>query len=111
MLHYARTGDFVRALLVDARNANEYAFALGALAHFTSDTTGHPAVNSAVAIEFPNLQRSPARKLLTKRIGLLISRQSSVLIWTRWRNTAIALTIIIHSSASEWPKSCSIKFF
>ncbi len=56
LVHYVRSGDFVHALLADALNANEYAFALGALAHYTSDIVGHPAVNSAVAIEFPKLK-------------------------------------------------------
>src|SRR4051812_7806289 len=37
LVHYVRSGDFVRALLLHAQNANEYAFALGALAHYTSD--------------------------------------------------------------------------
>src|SRR5690242_8492733 len=38
LVHYVRSGDFVSALLREARNANEYAFALGALAHYSSDT-------------------------------------------------------------------------
>jgi len=33
LLHYVRSGDFVEALLRDARGIDEYAFALGALAH------------------------------------------------------------------------------
>lgn len=57
LVHYVRSGDFVRALLQDSQNADEYAFALGALAHYTSDITGHPAVNRAVAIEFPKLKK------------------------------------------------------
>jgi hypothetical protein len=35
---------------------NEYAFALGALAHYSSDITGHPAVNESVGIEYPKLR-------------------------------------------------------
>src|SRR5579884_1500016 len=42
LAHYVRSGDFVAALLREARNANEYAFALGALAHYAADNTGHP---------------------------------------------------------------------
>ena len=57
LLHYVRTGDFVMALIADASNVNEYAFALGALAHYTSDNTGHPTINRAVAIRFPNLRK------------------------------------------------------
>ncbi|MFL6429591.1 MAG: zinc dependent phospholipase C family protein [Acidobacteriaceae bacterium] len=57
MTHYIRTGDFVSNLIRDAQNPNEFAFALGALAHYTSDTLGHPAVNRATASEYPNLSR------------------------------------------------------
>ncbi|MBS1814449.1 MAG: zinc dependent phospholipase C family protein [Acidobacteria bacterium] len=57
MLHYVRTGDFVEALLRDATNADELAFALGALAHYTSDTVGHPYVNHLVALQFPRLEK------------------------------------------------------
>ena len=55
LTHYVRSGDFVEALLSEATDINEYAFALGALSHYNSDITGHPAVNSAVATEFPKL--------------------------------------------------------
>ena len=33
LLHYVRTGDFVSALLRESTDPDEYAFALGALAH------------------------------------------------------------------------------
>src|SRR5260370_27653186 len=56
LVHYVRSGDFVRELLLESTDANEYAFALGALAHYSSDITGHPAVNQAVAIEYPKLR-------------------------------------------------------
>src|SRR5580765_3617940 len=56
LLHYVRTGDFVEAMLDDAQDINEYAFALGALAHYSSDNVGHPMVNKVVAIEFPELR-------------------------------------------------------
>ena len=56
LLHYVRSGDFVEALLLDARDINEYAFALGALAHYANDNTGHPeATNKAVPLIFPKL--------------------------------------------------------
>src|SRR5205807_2596308 len=57
LVHYVRTGDFVAALVEEASDINEYAFALGALAHYSSDNMGHPAINKVVAIEFPKLQR------------------------------------------------------
>lgn len=57
LVHYVRSGDFVHELLLESQNANEYAFALGALAHYASDITGHRmAVNQAVAIEYPKLR-------------------------------------------------------
>ncbi|MGD0215751.1 MAG: zinc dependent phospholipase C family protein [Terriglobales bacterium] len=57
LVHYVRTGDFVRELLLESQDQNEYAFALGALAHYTSDINGHGmAVNEAVAIEYPKLR-------------------------------------------------------
>ena len=54
--HYVRSGDFVIEMLRESADVNEYAFALGALAHYSSDITGHPAVNRAVAIEYPKLR-------------------------------------------------------
>jgi hypothetical protein len=57
LVHYVRSGDFVQALLRDAADLNEYAFALGALAHYASDISGHPTINRITAIEFPKLQR------------------------------------------------------
>ena len=56
LVHYVRSGDFVRELLLESQDANEYAFALGALAHYASDIAGHPAVNQSVAIEYPKLR-------------------------------------------------------
>jgi hypothetical protein len=56
LVHYVRTGDFVRELLLESADVNEYAFALGALAHYASDISGHPAVNQSVAIEYPKLR-------------------------------------------------------
>lgn len=57
LTHYVRTGDFVLALVRDSRDINEYAFALGALAHYSADDRGHPvAVNRSVPIVYPNLR-------------------------------------------------------
>jgi len=57
LTHYVRTGDFVAGLIQEANNPDEYAFALGALAHYVADTRGHPAINAAVAMEFPDLKK------------------------------------------------------
>jgi len=56
LVHYVRTGDFVRELLAQSNDPDEYAFALGALSHYASDIAGHPAVNHAVAIRYPKLR-------------------------------------------------------
>ena len=58
LTHYVRTGDFVMRLLGDARNVNEYAFALGALSHYVGDNVGHhDAINPSTAISFPKLKK------------------------------------------------------
>jgi hypothetical protein len=56
LTHYVRSGDFVLELIKESKDANEYAFALGALSHYVADIDGHPAVNQAVAIEYPKLR-------------------------------------------------------
>ena len=57
LVHYVRSGDFVEALLREARDVNEFAFALGALAHYSSDNAGHPiAINRAVPLIYPKLR-------------------------------------------------------
>jgi hypothetical protein len=57
LTHYVRSGDFVVSLLTQAADVNEYAFALGALAHYAADNTGHPAaVNRAVPMIYPKLR-------------------------------------------------------
>jgi hypothetical protein len=58
LTHYVRSGDFIVALLRDASNADELAFAVGALSHYIGDNIGHSqAVNVAVAVEFPSLEK------------------------------------------------------
>jgi hypothetical protein len=57
IMHYVRTGDFVKALSDSAADVREYAFALGALAHYTADRYGHPlGVNPSVSLLFPDLR-------------------------------------------------------
>jgi hypothetical protein len=58
LTHYVRSGDFVVNLFRNAGDANELAFAVGALSHYIGDNIGHPqATNLAVPIEFPKLAR------------------------------------------------------
>lgn len=58
LTHYVRSGDFVLALLRDAKDLDGYAFALGALAHYAADNDGHKiGINRAVPILYPKLQK------------------------------------------------------
>ena len=56
LTHYVRSGDFVVNLFRNAGNADELAFAVGALSHYIGDSVGHAqATNVAVPVEFPKL--------------------------------------------------------
>jgi hypothetical protein len=57
LTHYVRSGDFVVTLLRESTDANDYAFALGALAHYCGDVDGHPTVNEVASQENPKLRR------------------------------------------------------
>lgn len=56
LVHYVRSGDFVSEMVKQSQDAKEYAFALGALAHYVADVDGHPAVNQAVSLHYPKLR-------------------------------------------------------
>ena len=56
LLHYVRPNEFVEALIRDSKTPDEYAFALGALAHFCGDTEGHPLINELTSAEYPPLR-------------------------------------------------------
>jgi Zinc dependent phospholipase C len=58
LVHYVRSGDMINALLRDANNINEYAFALGFLSHYEADNYGHPiATNRSVPLLYPKLRK------------------------------------------------------
>ena len=58
LAHYVRSADFVVALLHDSKDLNEYAFALGAMAHYAADTDGHRlGTNRAVPVLYPKLRK------------------------------------------------------
>jgi hypothetical protein len=58
LTHYIRSGDFILALLRNAKDLNEYAFAVGALAHYAADNNGHRlGTNRAVPILYPGLRK------------------------------------------------------
>ena len=58
LTHYVRSGDFILALLRDAKDLDGYAFALGALSHYAADNDGHPiATNRSVPLLYPKLKK------------------------------------------------------
>lgn len=58
LAHYVRSGDFVRIMLQDSKDLDEYAFALGAMAHYAADIDGHSlGTNRAVPILYPKLKK------------------------------------------------------
>jgi len=63
LVHYVRSGEFVEEMLRQSQDAKEYAFALGALAHYVSDVDGHPVVNQAVALRYPKLRAKYGRSV------------------------------------------------
>jgi len=57
LTHYVRAGDFVQNMIRESQDLNEYAFALGALAHFAADNNGHRmATNVSVPLLYPELR-------------------------------------------------------
>jgi hypothetical protein len=57
LTHYVRSGDFIVALIRESQDLDDYAFALGALAHYAADNSGHRlATNLAVPILYPKLR-------------------------------------------------------
>lgn len=57
LTHYARSGDFILSMIRNAQDLNEYAFSLGALAHYAADNNGHRmATNLSVPLLYPKLR-------------------------------------------------------
>src|SRR5438046_10299155 len=57
LVHYVRSGDFVAALIRDSSDLNEYAFTLGALAHYADVVTGPPIIKRISAIEISRISQ------------------------------------------------------
>jgi hypothetical protein len=58
LAHYVRTGDFVAALISEAKDVNQLAFGLGALSHYVSDMDVHRgATNIGEAMLYPKLRK------------------------------------------------------
>ena len=64
LVHYVKSGDFVDNLIDEAQDPNEYAFALGALAHYVADSYGHPlATNRSVPLLYPKEARKYGKNM------------------------------------------------
>ena len=58
LVHYIRSGDFIVNELADSQDLDEFAFALGSLAHYAADNEGHPvAVNRAVPMLYRKVRK------------------------------------------------------
>src|SRR5688572_7119970 len=58
MVHYVRSGDFVKNLILESRSLYQYAFALGVMTHYEADRIGHmDCTNKAVPMMFPKLRK------------------------------------------------------
>lgn len=67
--HYFRSGDFILSLLRNSQDLNEYAFAIGSLAHYAADNYGHRlATNVVVPILYPELK---------KKYGLMVTYEDN----------------------------------
>jgi hypothetical protein len=57
LTHYVRSGDFIVNMIRNSQDLNEYAFSLGALAHYAADNIGHSmATNMSVPLLYPKLR-------------------------------------------------------
>jgi hypothetical protein len=75
LVHYARSGDFVNEMIDDARDVNEYAFALGFLCHYMADKYGHfLGTNRCVPIAYPKME---------KKYGMLVTYEEDHLSHSR----------------------------
>jgi Zinc dependent phospholipase C len=58
LTHYVRSADFILTLIKDSKDLNDYAFALGAMAHYAADNDGHRiGTNPAVPLLYPKLKK------------------------------------------------------
>ena len=97
LFHYVRTGDFVEALLSEAKDLNEYAFAIGVLCHYTADRYGHSiGTNHAVPLEFPKLKEKFG-DVVTYEESPKKHRQNSGLMFYKQQKENMQRTLIISS--------------
>ena len=123
LVHYVRSGEFVMNLVKEAQDLDEYAFALGALAHYVADNQGYAnGINPSVAIEYPKLERKFGKAPTYATIPSRTSGWNSASTCSRWRargnyapqsyhdfiDFKVAKPILARASATLIPSSLSI---
>jgi zinc dependent phospholipase C len=93
LTHYVRSGDFIEALLRDSQYLNEYAFAIGPMAHYAADNTGHRlATNLSVPILYPNLRQKYSNVVTYEDNPIAHVKPNSGLTYWKLRRDAMLLT-------------------
>ena len=102
LTHYVRSGDFVLALLREAQDVNEFAFAIGALSHYVGDSVGHSEeVNPATALTFPDL---------AKRYGRLVTFEDDPIAHVRTEfGFDVAQTALSRYAPYEYRKQIGLR--
>ena len=78
LTHYVRSGDFVVHLFRDAKDANQLAFAIGALSHYIGDNMATPRPPTGPSPwNFPSWQRNMAPSSPSAKENIRTSRRSS----------------------------------
>ena len=102
LVHYVRSGEFVMNLVKEAQDLDEYAFALGALAHYVADNQGYAnGINPSVAIEYPKLERKFGKAPTYATIPSRTSGWNSASTCFRWRAATTRRSLITISTASR----------
>ena len=109
LTHYVRSGDFIVNLIRESQDLDEYAFALGALAHYAADNNGHRmATNPSVPLLYPKLRLQFGDSVTYGTTPFRISRQSLDLTSFRRRRAAtLRIAPKKASSVFRWPNPCS----
>ena len=95
---YAYAGGLIR----DMADLDEYAFALGALAHYVADNQGYAnGINPSVAIEYPKLERKFGKAPTYATIPSRTSGWNSASTCFRWRAATTRRSLITISTASR----------
>jgi hypothetical protein len=96
LTHYVRSGDFILSMIRESQDLNEYAFALGALAHYAADNNGHRmATNPSVPILYPRLRLCGLRRSRVR------GRQAAVVRCGRARPEADRLMGIVGGTPTQ----------